>query len=1196
VLPPLPLSIPTWTGNGDGTSWGNSGNWTNGIPASNGDDSARFEGLASEQATVNLGGDRKLKSLWFNAGTFYTIGSNTGGEFTLSGGNSGTYQGQSGNYLVVVVSDGTKQSEHNIESTVNFDSLPANPFILNYSEGGLRFGGKFKIGDFDLTFGGSGATHIAGRILAKNEANWANSNFDVIGDSKSRYPTHLILSGYNDKWGGKLKIHDLAFVVAKSDLALGAQSNNDVNQGGTLAFRSHLETPLSYQKHPQDNYIELYHQGTVRAPGLQRIGAIYNDGGQNTVGKRISVKSQPNPIPTGFGSRGDRGGYLSLTNEVRLSTEFWKLGPGLIILANELANKNEWDKDTVLLGGVLRLSAQTSRVLPNASTLVFNGGVHGGILELGWEDFSRSLGTGNNQVRWTGDGGFSAYGAAREVKIVDAQNNLVSLTWGSTADFLGDGHALLLSSRYANDVITFTNAIDLNGQSREVRVARGESAAHARLSGVLSGSGGGLLKTSDGLLYLTGSNTYTGASEIRGGALRGVIPDSSNIVLNGGVLGVEGDITPWIGTGGWQINWQGHGGFAAYSSGEVTLRLNNDSGNYFNWGSTANFVGNGQELRFGHYTASGTLRLDNNIDLGSLDRTIRVERAEANKASGRADVILARKLKSEENIIFSIVGDGVISYDDDGTELWARNIWIHGAELRLTGDGNIAVTTVDEKAAKYDIRYGGTLTLDNNQRSAEADRIHNESAITLAAGNLNLLSQQNTDVTEKVGDLILDSGANSISITGFEYGAAELYIESLLHDLGSRATLDVTFNPHNASRPTTFRLQNSASGHGINDSTGDEIIPWAISVDSWLTAQIDNSHHYLKPLVNYYEAQTGWTSSHNVRVNSGTINFGPTSRTINSLVLGGNLNLGSRQLKINSGGFLVTGDRSISGSGSITSGTPSGGSIRPLYIHTSGSLTFSGSARLSGGMDVVKTRAGSLILGGSGTHEIGSLYIHDGTVEVSGSGKLRVGAGDHRIYIGDGAGTDRLILPGGRWNPIIKEGGGLPSITLRGTPYDPRGPEYGGDQAILQLGGNGGSDGKTYGAGTKQRLANLHIDGRGTIDWRGGEVGLANILWIDELSFSGSGDILFIRNWYEYEDLFLVKKVHNGKVFDTALLPQIVFEGYQDYVTTLKDYDKDYWQITPFGGVPEPATYGAILAAVGLSLWIWRKKRAASAK
>ncbi|WP_156469202.1 PEP-CTERM sorting domain-containing protein, partial [Cephaloticoccus primus] len=61
--------------------------------------------------------------------------------------------------------------------------------------------------------------------------------------------------------------------------------------------------------------------------------------------------------------------------------------------------------------------------------------------------------------------------------------------------------------------------------------------------------------------------------------------------------------------------------------------------------------------------------------------------------------------------------------------------------------------------------------------------------------------------------------------------------------------------------------------------------------------------------------------------------------------------------------------------------------------------------------------------------------------------------------------------------------------------------------------------------------------------------------------------------------------------FDRSWLPNIVFEGYQNYETTWKPYDNNYIQITPFGIVPEPTTYGAILGAVGIGLYLFRRKR-----
>jgi len=254
---------------------------------------------------------------------------------------------------------------------------------------------------------------------------------------------------------------------------------------------------------------------------------------------------------------------------------------------------------------------------------------------------------------------------------------------------------------------------------------------------------------------------------------------------------------------------------------------------------------------------------------------------------------------------------------------------------------------------------------------------------------------------------------------------------------------------------------------------------------------------------------------------------------------------------------------------------------RAIYVHTFGNLSLEGSARFSGTMDLVKSQSGTLTLDSNVTHTVGNIYIHRGMLDLK-RGTLSVNG---RIWVGDGSGRSVLVptltgnailkLAPNRWNQIVRTGGGLASITLNGTPYDPRGPEYGGAQAILQMGGN-----------TKLVLANLHIEGRGTIDWVGGEVGRANILWIDTLTFSSPDAQLFIRNWYEYEDILLVRN-H----FDRSWLSNIVFEGYQDYETTWKPYDNTYIQITPFGAVPEPTTYGAILGALGAGLYLLRRGR-----
>jgi len=168
--------------------------------------------------------------------------------------------------------------------------------------------------------------------------------------------------------------------------------------------------------------------------------------------------------------------------------------------------------------------------------------------------------------------------------------------------------------------------------------------------------------------------------------------------------------------------------------------------------------------------------------------------------------------------------------------------------------------------------------------------------------------------------------------------------------------------------------------------------------------------------------------------------------------------------------------------------------------------------------------------------------------------------------------NDILELPANRRNPLITpDPNAFPSITLHGTPYDSRGPEYGGGQAILRMGGN-----------TKQRLSELRIENRGTIDWVRGEVSKANILYLDKLTFSGSDAILFMRNWYEYEDYLLV----NAGGFDLSYLQNVRFEGYEAFPVQWRRYDNDYYQITPFitSKTPEPTTTGAILGATAIGL------------
>ena len=147
------------------------------------------------------------------------------------------------------------------------------------------------------------------------------------------------------------------------------------------------------------------------------------------------------------------------------------------------------------------------------SALTFNGGVIG----LGAGDFTRSLGTAGTvtAANFTGNGGWAAYNADRAVNLGGA---FIQIVW-ATANTGFNGKSLILGAATADHTVDLQNPIDLGTAMRTVQVDHGTATIDAKLSGNLTGAGGGLTKTGAGTLNLTGTNTYTGATSVQAGTL-----------------------------------------------------------------------------------------------------------------------------------------------------------------------------------------------------------------------------------------------------------------------------------------------------------------------------------------------------------------------------------------------------------------------------------------------------------------------------------------------------------------------------------------------------------------------------------------------------------------------------------------------------------------------------------------------------
>jgi len=131
--------------------------------------------------------------------------------------------------------------------------------------------------------------------------------------------------------------------------------------------------------------------------------------------------------------------------------------------------------------------------------------------------------------------------------------------------------------------------------------------------------------------------------------------------------------------------------------------------------------------------------------------------------------------------------------------------------------------------------------------------------------------------------------------------------------------------------------------------------------------------------------------------------------------------------------------------------------------------------------------------------------------------------------------------------------------------------------------------------GQRDLQENIHalvVEGDGIIDFgmedtRGSHG--SRYFYMDDLQIT-LGSNLQILAWEEGRDHLLVRKdsAHLEKS-----LKRLEFEGYNPGNIHLNDFNKDYWEIS---GTPEPAAYGAGLAAVGLGITALRNRKKRTAK
>jgi len=116
------------------------------------------------------------------------------------------------------------------------------------------------------------------------------------------------------------------------------------------------------------------------------------------------------------------------------------------------------------------------------------------------------------------------------------------------------------------------------------------------------------------------------------------------------------------------------------------------------------------------------------------------------------------------------------------------------------------------------------------------------------------------------------------------------------------------------------------------------------------------------------------------------------------------------------------------------------------------------------------------------------------------------------------------------------------------------------------------------------RIRKLVVDGFGTLGF-GSEYRESGKRWVyfDDIEIINDG-WLEVVSWEYGRDFFLISKaIENAG----DILSRISFNGYDKNKMHLEDFNTEYWAVV----APEPATYGAILGAAGLGLFVYCKRQ-----
>lgn len=506
---------------------------------------------ASGAFTVNVSGTQSADAIWVQEGALTLSGGDitlgvTGliradgaGSANVSSNLGGTNLSTAGNVTL------TGANSYTGSTTVNSGNLTlaGGASIPDASAVTISGGATMTLSNAEtigsLAGGGTAALGANALSITNSGTNTFSGAFTGSGNLSIGGSGTQILSGNSPSYTGNLTVASgVTLQVGNSAATFGTSAGTTtVQSGGTIMINSATSSYL------QPGSGEVFR---ISGTGVGNIGALSSNAGGGGIIKEITLLANAS---IGGTTRWDIGGGGAGQQAV--------INGGGFVLTKTGVN-NIWMRGTTGGSGIINLAG-----------LIIDQGVFG--VEFGDNVF------GSTPVTVNPNGTFSAWTSPSNI-----QGNPITLNGGTLDVDAGN--------------ITFSGAVTLTANS-----FINSDAGNMTVSGNISESGGsyGFTKSATNTATITGTNSYTGPTNVTGGILAvsngSALPDNAALNLNGGGLTLNNSETV--------------GSLSGNASGNVTLGANHLTINQTVDGTlagtisgTGNFIKNGSA----NLTLSGT--------------------------------------------------------------------------------------------------------------------------------------------------------------------------------------------------------------------------------------------------------------------------------------------------------------------------------------------------------------------------------------------------------------------------------------------------------------------------------------------------------------------------------------------------------------------------------------------------------------